>query len=68
MVYVWLVDDLRRQYDIALLASIIGGAGGEEIPLWNSWREQFEDELHAPPVEDSDESVLLRGLGLGSDR
>lgn len=67
MVYVWLLDDLRREYDTAYLGVIVGGQPDPPLPPWSEVRDDFEVALHAVPeksADESDESVILRGLGL----
>ena len=66
VVYVWQLDDLRRQYDTAYLGVIVGGQPDPPLPTWSDVRDDFEVALHAVPKKsaESDESVILRGLGL----
>lgn len=78
MSYVWLIDDLRRRYDIESMAGTIaqmiaqmsgqGGDGQVNIPPWYEIRQQFDEQLIAAPAaasaNGSEENVVLQALGL----
>jgi len=72
VVYVWLLDELHRQYDLAYLATSIQAAQGAEVeqpPTWFEVRQSFDEKLSESldvTEEDSDEHILKQALGLES--
>ena len=68
----WLVDDLRSQYDTVYLSYwiglAVGGKSGEQMPTGAEVRADFDTRLREVPGGGSDDAkdVLLQGLGLRS--
>lgn len=71
MVYALALEDLRRRVDSMTTAAAIAMAIGRDVtpPDWYDVREQFDDDLCAPPDHQrpeyqTPEAIQLRALGL----
>jgi len=67
VVYVWMLEELRRDVDTAVLAAVLGRAMGAdvEVPDWRAVRAEFDVRLAAEPTPvDDRREVIMRAYGM----